>query len=159
MQNNYFLKLVDTNEPSNFYYNPLTNTLHTTSPFKLEPQHNSNTFEKNKLIILCSDEETIATNSPNLTPNCYISEDRVKEFVEYWNKYKELPKFEIKCPHNMKTCKCGQCICLICEMVLGSKCFSNVPNSFQCDLTHYNNEHKSITPIINNILQIKWLPK
>lgn len=41
-------------------------------------------------------KKVIATNSPTLTPNCYISEDRVKEFVEYWNKWKELPKFKIE---------------------------------------------------------------
>jgi hypothetical protein len=41
-----------------------------------------------------SDKKVIATNSPTITPNCYISEERVKEFVEYMNKYKELPKFE-----------------------------------------------------------------
>jgi len=40
-------------------------------------------------------KRVIATNSPTITPNCYISEDRVKEFVEYWNKWKELPKFDI----------------------------------------------------------------
>ena len=41
-------------------------------------------------------KKVIATNSKKTTPNCYISEDRVKEFVEYWNKYKELPKFSIQ---------------------------------------------------------------
>jgi hypothetical protein len=41
-------------------------------------------------------KKIIATNSKEITPNCYISEDKVKEFAEYWNKYKELPKFDIE---------------------------------------------------------------
>ena len=40
-------------------------------------------------------QKVIATNSPTLTPNCYFSEDRVKEFVDYWNKWEELPKFKV----------------------------------------------------------------
>jgi hypothetical protein len=147
----YELKLIDTNEPSNIDFNVNENKIHYTTSF-ISPTK----WHKNKLLVLCSDEEikntwfynelfnklqfwgedytcpfkekcykVIATNSPTKTPNCYFSEDRVKEFVDYWNKYKELPKFEVED-----------------KIIEGVKLDDRIePN------------------IINNILQIKWLPK
>jgi len=53
----YTTHLLSTTQASCLFFNPLTNTCHLTSPLKEEPQHNSNTFEKNQLIVLASDEE------------------------------------------------------------------------------------------------------
>jgi hypothetical protein len=156
--NNYELKLVDTNEPSNIYiYADRVDIYFDTN--NLQTEKNC----QNKLLVLCSDEDikkgdcymqcyehlkgeqwiirwaengggkadhikkVIATNSPTLTPNCYFSEDRVKEFVECWNKYKEFPKFSIQ------------------RMV------AFIPKN--------NEDSKVNLATINNQLQIKWLKK
>jgi hypothetical protein len=145
---NAFLKLIDTNEPSNIRLDKgIENLLYCEETAKINTG-----FYQNKLLVLCSDEEflivnkgepmfdvrnnsicflledfttsgkylkkVITTNSPTITPNCYFSEERVKEFVDYWNKWKELPKFDISTNTN--------------------------------GIDYW---------MVNNILQIKWLPK
>jgi len=155
----YFLKLIDTTEPSNIIAPKIGELVFWDKD--IEPKGLVNNGWSYKLLVLCSDEaidkskdkyldlthgiimngvfvgssdgnvkKVISTNSPTKTPNCYISEDRVKEFVEYWNKYKELPKFQVmELPKNIGGFEQG---------------FELLPTP-------------KIT--INNILQIKWLPK
>jgi hypothetical protein len=158
MQNNYFLKLIDSNEASNIVFDIIGDDLFFDVPEILE---NNDRFQ-NKLLILCSDEEikkndlkyridvqilikdnkntsnskkVIATNSPTLTPNCYFSEDRVKEFVEYWNKWKEFPKFEVE----------NECT----QQDINGDCTKNtIGCSNLCPIKTNNNQ-----------IQIKWLPK
>jgi hypothetical protein len=87
---NYELKLIDTNEPSNISFCEETNSM--VFGYSKGGKHEltlDTEFNKIvKLSIIISDKsialkKVIATNSPTLTPNCYIHEDKVKEFVEY----------------------------------------------------------------------------
>jgi len=120
----FSIHLIDTNEPSNILLGLNSNILHCFEDFGVGSRVYQNKLlvlckyeclkegdlylvngkeigtckkdleewlEKNKTKL----SKVIATNSKKITPNCYINEDRVKEFVEYWNKWKELPKFDI----------------------------------------------------------------
>ena len=56
MQNNYFLKLIDTNEPSNIQFDENLSALNFSNNLPSYVENNWNK-RKNKLLVLCSDGE------------------------------------------------------------------------------------------------------